>query len=237
MTAKINLFCLPFAGGSRYSYALFNRYAPTDVELVPIDIPGRGTRFSEPLLDEMKAIADDVFEQIRGQLDSPFAFFGHSMGTILCYLLCEKLERHGLPMPIHVFLSGRGGPASESRKRSWHALPKDEFREKLFELGGSPGEVLQEERLMEFVEPILRADFKAVEHFSYGEIHRFDVPLTVMIGKEEKITLDEAFSWQEISSIPLSFHAFEGGHFFIFDHPARMMELLALELKLEYKQI
>lgn len=237
MTDRISLFCLPFAGGSRYSYTLFNRYLPPHIELVSLDVPGRGTRFSEPPLDQLDAIAEDVLEQIRGQLDRPFAFFGHSMGTILAYLLCEKLEQQDLPMPLQLFLSGRCGPAFEDRKRRWHALPKAEFLEKLFELGGSPGEVLQEERLMELMEPVLRADFKAVEDFSYGKLRRFDLPLTVMIGKDEQITLDEAFSWQEISSRPLSFHAFEGGHFFIFDHPAKITELLIEALATVYKTV
>ena len=226
MSRKIKLFCFPFAGGSQYSYTFFNRYLPDFIELVPIDLPGRGTRFSEPLLDNIQAIVDDVFDQIKTQLDGPFAFYGHSMGTIICYSLTEKLYQNQLDLPVHLFLSGRGGPRFEETDRNWHALPQKEFHQKLHELGGSPKEVLEEKKLMELIEPILRADFKAVELFSYPHIQTFDVPVTVMIGDEERITQEEALSWQEITSLPIQFHTFQGGHFFIFDHPEKMMQII-----------
>lgn len=229
-TMKIKLFCFPFAGGSQYSYTLFNRYLPAKIELIPLDIPGRGARFSEKLLDDLNAIAEDLYEQIKDQLDAPFAFYGHSMGTMLCFLVTQILHNKQLPLPTHLFLSGRGGPKYEEKDRNWHLLPPNEFRQKLLALGGSPKEVLEEERLMELIEPILRADFKAVELFSYPNFQMLDIPVVVMIGKEEQITREEALSWQEITTLPVQFHEFQGDHFFIFEHTQKMIEIVAQQL-------
>lgn len=228
---KVKLFCFPFAGGSKYSYTLFQRYLSKNIELVPLDIPGRGSRFSEPLLYDLNDIVSDVFSQIENQLSTPFAFFGHSMGTLISYLLTEQLADKNLPLPVHLFLSGRGGPKSERYGRNWHLLPKAEFREKLLELGGSPKEVLEEERLMEIIEPILRADFQAAELFKYNNVKSFDIPVTVMIGKQEITNYQEALLWQEIATQPIKIHEFDGGHFFILNHPEQVMKIVETELQ------
>lgn len=220
----MKLFCFPFAGGSKYSYTLFQRYASPRLELVPVDLPGRGGRFADALLTDMDAIVDDVFQQIRNGLDKPYAFYGHSMGTVIAYQLLEKLEEQNLRLPEHLFLSGRGGPATEKTDRNWNELPSAAFRQKLMELGGSPKEVLEEESLMSFLEPILRADFKAIEQFTYPSVKPRPIPVSVTIGSDEMTTLADAEAWQEISLQPIELNVLPGGHFFIFEQAEAMMK-------------
>jgi surfactin synthase thioesterase subunit len=227
---SIKLFCLPFAGGSKYSFALFKRHLPEYIELIPLDIPGRGARFSEPLLSDMEALVEDLYAQIVPHVNSRYCFYGHSMGTLLAYLLTCRIQDENLNLPTHLFLSGRGGPENENTDRKWHALPSNEFRVKLAELGGSPQEVLDNDGLMEILEPILRADFKAVENFQYDQIRTFAIPVIVLHGLDDNFSSNQAQSWQVISEIPLNLHEFEGGHFFIFDHADKIQALFSTYL-------
>ncbi|MCE5264829.1 MAG: thioesterase, partial [Deltaproteobacteria bacterium] len=60
------LFCIPFAGGSAYSYRDLQRHA-AGVRFVTLELPGRGRRFSAPLLTSLPEMVDDLFGQIRGR--------------------------------------------------------------------------------------------------------------------------------------------------------------------------
>lgn len=223
----MRLFCFPFAGGSKYSFVEFEKKCPKNLELFPIDYPGRGARFQEALLTSMEDLVKDAFEQIKGHLNQPFAFYGHSMGTVVAVLLYWKLKEAKLPLPRHLYLSGRGGPATENTDRDWHKLPQQAFYEKLKVLGGSPKEVLEDTRLMEIIEPIVRADFQAIESFTYRKLESSSIPLTVMIGKEEETTKADALTWQAISDQPMELLEFDGGHFFIFQEAKNILKRIA----------
>ncbi|MDQ3191153.1 MAG: alpha/beta fold hydrolase [Bacteroidota bacterium] len=232
MKEKINLYCLPFAGGSSYSYNVFTPHLSSNVNLVPVELPGRGKRSREALLNEADLMADDVFAKIKSNLVSgvPYAIFGHSMGGLLGYLLTRKILENNLPLPLHLFISGRSGPSYNDDREKYYLLPKQEFRDKLKELGGSPKEVLENDDLMDFFEPILRADFQVVETYNHQEEAPFSVPASIMIGDEDKISLEAARLWQKETSQPIKLHSFTGGHFFVFQHLTSICKIISAEL-------
>ena len=97
-------------------------------------------------------------------------------------------------------------------------MPKQEFIDKLRELNGSPIEVLENDALMDFFEPIIRADFKAIETYNYKKSQPFDVPISVFIGEDDKVSIEAAQSWQEETTMTISVRKYQGGHFFIFQN-------------------
>lgn len=232
MKEKINLYCLPFAGGSSYSYNLFSPHLSSKINFIPVELPGRGKRIKETLLKSANQIADDIFTAIRPEVVSgvPHAIFGHSMGALLGYLLTRKLLENNLQPPLHLFVSGRGGPSYNDERESYYLLPKKEFKDKLKELGGSPKEVLEHDTLMDFFEPILRADFEVVETHKYEEKEPFNVPISVMIGSTDKVTFETARLWQKETLIPIKIHRFDGDHFFIFQHAQSICKIISAEL-------
>jgi surfactin synthase thioesterase subunit len=228
MDSIVNLFCFPFAGGSSYSYKNFVDSAPDNIRLISFDLPGRGRRSTEALLSDIDNIVDDLFIKIKDSLHAPYAFYGHSMGTLLSYLLTRRIIRYGYQPPLHLFMSGRGGPSSALKNGICHNLPRLEFFNALRELGGFPTEVLDEEEIMLFFEPILRADFKALETYQYQAPSKlFSIPITIMIGREEEISDDELLLWQKETTTPIAIQYFAGNHFFIIDHAKEIMEVIS----------
>jgi len=225
------LFCLPFAGGSSYAFREFQRRADSAVRVTPIELPGRGKRYNEPLVTDIHNLADDIFRQIKDDLGTPYAIYGHSMGSLLSYLLSLKIQAHGLPLPNHVFVSGRGGPSVTYEDENVHNLPKHQFIEKLREIGGSSDEILNDEKLMDFFEPIIRADFQAVQSFCYTRQPLLEVGITCMIGTDDKKTsLDQAKAWSRESTQPCDVIEYAGNHFFILDHIDAILEVFRKKL-------
>src|SRR5271165_2863500 len=129
MGKKINLLCLGFAGGNKYSYRQLYEKAPSFLNVITLEYPGRGTRMKEPLISEIHELVDDLYRQVKDITESGrYAIYGHSLGGLTGYLLTLKLLENHHRKPEHIFITGTTGPSAPSRlekKRS--LLPKDEF--------------------------------------------------------------------------------------------------------------
>jgi surfactin synthase thioesterase subunit len=231
---KIQFFLLPFAGGNRYSYRPFDSFKPDTITLQPLEFSGHITRIGSPLYSDIHLVVDDLFEQIKNSINQPYALFGHSMGALAGTLLCKKLIAEKLPLPIHLFVSGRGGPA-KAYSRTDHLLPRIQFIKKLQELGGIPNTILEDPVAMALFEPILRADFQAVETYVYEKLPPADIPITVLMGNDDRFTHEEAELWQQETKYPITIHNFKGDHFFIFNNEKEIMTLIGEKLNTQIK--
>jgi len=203
------------------------RHVEAGVHVVPLDLPGRGRRFSEPLLTSLPDMADDVFGQICDRLGGSYAVYGHSLGAWIGYLLVRRIISERLPLPRRLFVSGREGPSVPGREPGRHLLPRPRFIEVLRRFKGTSPEVLENPELMELFEPVLRADIQALDTYPYEKSEPFAVPITVMRGSEESIPRDDFLRWQEESTKKISFQEFSGDHFFIFSHAAEIGRILS----------
>jgi len=223
---RINLFCLPFAGGSKTAYYRFTELAPEALTIIPLELPGRGTRYSEPLLTDLHAMVDDIMAQIRPRLSQPYALYGHSMGALLCYLLAKRIAQEKLNAPLHLFLTGKGAPSILFNRKIRHLMPQEELVADLQQMGGMPDIVLKDHKLLDLFLPIIRADFQAVESFRYEEPARLDLPLTVITGSEESIADEKIKPWQLETFATVTFRKLPGGHFFIFNYSREILEMI-----------
>jgi surfactin synthase thioesterase subunit len=224
--SNFTVFLLPFAGGNSYSYNIFRELTPKRVSFIPVELPGRGTRMREPLMSDLDMLSADVFKSIKNKITAPYAIYGHSMGTLLGYRLAHLIIENGLPLPQHLFFTGRGGPSFPDNDVPRYLMNRDEFIAELRRLGGVPEEVLAMQSLMDFFEPILRSDFKAVETYRYDQLPKLDIPITVGYGMEEDLKEEEINAWQLECSRPVEFIRFPGGHFFIFDRADEVISMI-----------
>ncbi|HEX2949106.1 MAG TPA: alpha/beta fold hydrolase [Armatimonadota bacterium] len=225
MTQHTTLFLLPHAGGASFSYAPFRRCFPQTLDVRPVDLSGHGTRLSEPLLDTIPAMAADILAHHLSTVPDPYILFGHSMGATLAYEVCCQALIAGLPLPAQLIVSGRQGPAIvETRRRSM--LPSKEFRAHLKNLGGISDEVLAQPELMDMFEPIIRADFAAIETYVPSSSTLLPIPVLVLAGRDDEVTDDELMAWQQITTVPITIQRFPGGHFYLFEHAQQVADIV-----------
>lgn len=224
---NIKLFCLPYAGGSAKVYNKWKTYLAESIELCPVELPGRGRRFGERLHSTLDEAVNDVYALIGSELKGAYAFFGHSMGTLIIYELLKIISQQRLVDPKHVFLSGRY-PPHINRGRQLHALPDDEFIAEVLSLGGTPEELLESKELMDIFIPILRADYRIVENYVYADTStKWDFDISVLAGKDDAIvSLDDAGQWSRYSNCDCKIYEFEGGHFFINDNLKKVTSII-----------
>ena len=218
MPDSVILFCIPFAGGNEYSYQLLEERMDQAIKVQPLELPGRGHRSNENPVANIHEMVLDLLAIMRPSLYRPYALFGHSMGALVAYLISCQLVKERLPLPSHLFISGKGSPQRISRESPWHTLPLEEFKLKLAELGGSPAALLDDKELMDYFAPIIRADMQIIAAYQHNPAPPLAIPITVMIGTADSTTTAQASEWNEMTTADFRVVQYEGGHFFLFDH-------------------
>jgi surfactin synthase thioesterase subunit len=169
------------------------------------------------------------FQIIRGEIDkAPYALFGHSMGGMVAYELCHKIKEHGLPLPLHVFFSGRYAPqVTAPNHKNYNLMTDEEFKNEVMGLGGTPREFFEYPELLELFLPLLKNDFQLAETEIRGaEITPLDGAITVFLGKEDDLTPEQCVAWKKHTRRLCTIYYFEGGHFFLHDETEQLLKII-----------
>lgn len=213
---SVRLICFPYSGGdSSKIFRTWTEYIAPEVELWPVQLPGRGSRIAEPACESIAEVVQALALELDPLFDKPFALFGHSLGALMCFELARLLRRRSCPEPVHLFVSGARAPQIPRFESPSYQLPRPEFLKRLQELNGTPAEVLKNSELMELLLPTLRADFKSYETYSYSVEEPLLSPITAFGGQEDLITVEEVGAWREQTRGGFSLRLVPGGHFFI----------------------
>lgn len=229
--ASLRLFCFPYAGGSALIYRNWQESFPSTIEVCPVQLPGRGGRMKEKPFTALMPLVEALGQALLPFLDKPFAFFGHSMGTLIGYELAQLLRRENSLSPTNLFLSGHSAPQLKQQERLTYNLPEDEFIEVLRRLNGTPTEVLEHPELIRLMLPLLRADFEAVQTYSYTPYPPLDCPITALGGISDTEVPEEAIqAWREQTNGRFSARMFPGDHFFLHTSERQLINVVVQEL-------
>jgi surfactin synthase thioesterase subunit len=219
----MQLFLLHFAGGSSYSYDFLRGHFPSDIEVISLELPGRGKRFDEPALKSKKETIRDYTRQITEMRNNaPYCIYGHSMGATLGLSVTHEMQKRG-DYPETLIVSGNAGPGVSyddpgEPKKKRYLMNDEEFKNELRDLGGVPEEVLANEELYSFFMPIMRADFEVLEKDDCSEEGiALKIPIYALMGSEEKRS-NKINNWERFTLSNFQSKILEGNHFFIYDH-------------------
>ena len=185
-----------------------------------LEYPGRGVKRTQPLLYNINDLVDYAFQHtVKVIENSPYIIYGHSMGALIGYLVCKKIESQLINRPMRLIVSG-SNPPSKMGKENISGLSSKAFWDKIYDYGGLPNEILEDKDVKTFFEPILRADFECIEKYQYDETSKkkLTIPIDVFYGSEEDINNEEIVLWQKETTEKANITKLDGNHFFIFHH-------------------
>jgi surfactin synthase thioesterase subunit len=184
----LRLIGFPHGGGGPQAFREWGSLLTDDIELIALNLPGRGSRLHDPLIADMAQLAPQVLDALRAYFDKPFAFFGHSVGAIVAYEVARALQQKGFPLPLHLFVSAHQAPHVATHHTPMYDLPDAEFATLLRELGLVPEEALSNEGLLDFILPPLKADFQLSETYDCQTSIPLSIPITALGGRRAPIT-------------------------------------------------
>jgi surfactin synthase thioesterase subunit len=235
---QLTLLCLPYSGASAMVYSRWRRKLPEWLRLQPVELPGRGARFDEPLHTDMRALAMQLARELRPTLKAPYALFGHSLGALMACELAHAFRALGCPEPVALFASGTAAPSMRADYDRGFAEPKTdaELIEQLRTLNGTSEEVLANEELMSLTLPVLRADFLLCGRFQPVQRPLLKCPVHVLGGKADKATTEQLIGWSKETQGSFSVDMLAGGHFFIHEHEAKVLRVIKDQLDVHHRR-
>ncbi|MFF7638607.1 thioesterase II family protein [Kitasatospora sp. NPDC008050] len=224
--SKVRLVCFPHAGGSASFYFPVSAALSPGFDVLAVQYPGRQDRRLEPCVDDIPALADQIFRATDSWADGPLALFGHSMGAVLAFEVARRIEREFGVTPVRLFASGRRAPSC-TRDEKVHLRDDDGIVRELQQLSGTDARVLGDEELLRMVLPALRSDYRAIETYRCDDGAAVACPVTVLTGDADpRTSMDEARAWREHTSGEFDLEVFPGGHFFLAAQQAAVLKVI-----------
>jgi medium-chain acyl-[acyl-carrier-protein] hydrolase len=223
--ATLKLLCFPYAGGGASVYQAWADQLPAHVELNIVQLPGRGTHLCELPIDCMNRLTDILMSKISDIINCSYVVFGHSLGSRIAFEVVRRLQAAGKQPPLHFFASGSGSPKQPGLNTRTSELPDPEFIAELRQMNGTPDEVLENHELMQLLLPMLRADFRLAETYSYAGDLTIPTGLTVLSGRHDEICPTQLGSWADFFAVTEMVEC-EGGHFFINTHSQQVLDVV-----------
>jgi surfactin synthase thioesterase subunit len=214
--ARLRLFCLPNAGGGAAQYFSWTKLFAPEVEVCPIQLPGRESRLKERPYDRMAPLVEAMAEGVHPLLDRPFAIFGHSLGAWLAFELARELRRRYRASPSRLIVSARRAPHLTSPLPPMYELPDALFiRELARRYNGIPDVIRDDPEMLELYLPILRADVAVLETHVWVDEPPLDLPITVFGGEHDtSVQRDVLEAWRIHTTQQFTITMFPGDHFF-----------------------
>lgn len=221
------VFVFPHAGGIAASFLQWQAMAGPELSLQVAQMPARGIRMHEPPADDVAEVVDQLTTAVVERASGPFLLFGHSLGALVAFEVTRELRRRGAPDPLALLVSGAEAPQTRLIRRRFHELDDAGLIEALRDFGATPAELLADREMMELILPGVRADFALSERYTYRAEPPLALPVHVLLGdRDEHVDLDRAAGWALECAAPPQRHVFAGGHFFLADHQAEILDLM-----------
>lgn len=211
----VTLLCLPCAGASAVMYLRWRRLLPAWVQVLPVELPGRGTRLGEPFVEDFASLVSRLCDEHAAAMDGCFMLFGHSMGGLLAWGIAQQRRERGLPLPAALFVSGCPAPTQRDPQRF---AGKDSDAQLIADLrrqGGTPEAVFASPEMLRITLDALRADYRVCASVPVLPSPPLPVPLHAFAGRDDDIAAPRIDVWRRETCAPFSLTWFEGGHFFV----------------------
>lgn len=229
---KPKLICIHHAGGGASAYISWQEKFGDSIDVLPVQLPGRENRISEPLIRDMDEaatkIADDIIPFIRG---CRFAVFGHSMGGLIAFELACELEKRGL-YPECCFISASAFDEYIESEKSKYLSDEDFIRRvELYEAVSEGSGIFEYPEIRDVYINILRADFDLVEDHVYDG-KKVSCPVYAFCGDSDKEeSIENMHSWESSTEKYVEYRSFSGNHFYLDSNLELITKLISESMK------
>ncbi len=228
---KVLLFCFPYAGGGSQFYTKWQNMLAPNVQVCPVFLPGRERRIREPLRNDMMALIDELTDVIAPYTGQPYAFFGHSMGALISYLLAAALIRKGFAAPQQLFLSARGCISAEAMRSKVSAIGFEAYLDSILGMSSLTEQVLNNQALSKLFLPIFRADVQLCADWRDDGIEKLPISMTIFYGDDDNsINMDSLHAWQNKTSKGFDMKMLPGQHLFVLEQAQAITQVINYQL-------
>lgn len=224
---EIRLFCFPHAGAGASAFKDWSKHLLPTVEMLAVQLPGRENRFSEPLINHMPIIVNQLVEEFKEYRDKPLIVFGHSLGALIGYEFVKAVEDKYGVTPNHLIISGARAPHLARFREPLSQLDDAMLTNVLRRYNGIDKNIIENTELLELFLPIIRNDLSLIENYQNRKRLPLSCGILAFAGEEdETVPCEQVEAWSQYTNSNFKFLTFPGGHFFIRSNTPQIMEII-----------
>ncbi|WP_030722373.1 thioesterase II family protein [Streptomyces griseus] len=217
------IFCFPFSGSGASAFSAWPA-AIGDIEVCPVQFPGRESRMAEPHYGTYEMLAARLAESLEPLLDRPFAFFGHCAGVLPAFETAVLLAERGLPQPDRFFVSGQPAPHDASRDRML-TMTESELRAELESFIRGRG-IEPRPDMVDMGMNVLLRDHAAAGEYRRAEPVTLGCPIVVLHWREDPdVGVDDLKGWAPYADA-VDIRVVDGGHYDFMQAPDELRKVL-----------
>ena len=144
--AIIRLFCFHHSGGGASAYHPWIEKLSPNIEMIPIQLPGRENRFTEPLMNNLQEIIAQLTGGFSFYNNKPFFVFGHSLGALIAFEFVKSVHLYYGVYPCHMIVSATKAPHLPFRMKHLSQLDDKTLVEELKVYNGIDERILHNNR-------------------------------------------------------------------------------------------
>jgi len=228
--AAVRVLCFPLAGGSALHYRKWATTASSSLEVLAVELPGRGSRADEPLAGSMEEMTAGLVESIRPEMDKPLAVVGHCMGALVALEFAYAFRAAFGHDPLLFVAAGCPAPQlvyTEVRRSE----SDEELAVALREHGGVAPALLEDERYRERILAPMRADIAIINGYLPPTRDALDAKIRAYWGADDPAAKgDDVTGWSAMTAIDFMSRKFPGGHLFIEEMAVEVLGALVADI-------
>jgi surfactin synthase thioesterase subunit len=225
--ATPSLICLPHLGGNAAVFGWFAARLAPEVRVLPVQLPGHGSRSGERALTSIDEIADALILGLREELRGPTVLYGHSFGALVAFELARRLVAGLGHPPAHLVVGACRAPDAPLDRPQLHGSPDADVLDYLRSMDGTPPSLVDDADLRALVLPSVRADLEAWETYRFVPAAPLSMPITALAGRADRsVEAAELRGWAPHTGGGFGLRTVEGGHFFLRDARTEVAAIL-----------
>lgn len=225
--------CVPHAAAGASVFLPWVNILSEVATVCAVRLPGRESLITESPLDSVDSIVARLIHDIMAIDAAEITLLGHCSGAVIAYELANELIARGDQRVVRLIVSSQAAPRVRPAHPPWPGFSsRQELVAYLRETGWTDDRVLNNEKFLDVVEPVITADFRAMSRYSKPPGRRpLHIPIAAVCGKSDSSVSDgELMSWSAETSAEFCASRFEGDHFFLFKPAAELTAFLVQTL-------
>ncbi|MEG4499882.1 SDR family NAD(P)-dependent oxidoreductase [Microcoleus sp. F10-C6] len=234
--ARLRLFCFHYLGGAASVFREWSDHLPPDIEVCPIQLPGRENRISEQPFTQFAPLVETLAQVLIPHLDKPFAFYSHSMGNLIGFEVAHLLRQQYGCSPIHLLVGGFFAPQAVASANQ--LLDKSFLEERILKRGEIPRELQEDKQFMEYLMSICRLDHQLLQSYIYSNKEPLDCPISAWGGEQDSlVSQDDILGWHQHTNNTFKLHMIPGKHLFLTTNRKLLLKAISQELIFNLSQV
>ncbi|UII23300.1 type I polyketide synthase [Fulvivirga ligni] len=211
--ASFRMICFHDAGGSSSLYDMWETMLDADIELIILELPGRGKQLSAKPFQDIKFATNKILKDLKNHLDKPYFLFGHSMGGLIAFELLRLIRTNNLRQPQQLFISSTPQLASYERA---HLDPRLDNQQLMDSFPHLKPENTPDPELRKVLITLLRNDLALIDSFKYEFQPPFDLPIIAIHGVDDNtVSHGQIENWKNETTTTFKLIQRKGGHHYL----------------------